>query len=59
MENRKRETNHTLVIRFRTDDQVITFTFSQEEGVGVRVAIFDILTEADRWHSLIPKQGDN
>lgn len=48
MGTKQRETDHTPVIRFRTDDQVITITFSKEESTGVRAAILDILTEAYR-----------
>ncbi len=48
MGTKQRGTDHTHVIRFRTDDQVITLTFSQEESTGVRAAILDILTEAYR-----------
>lgn len=48
MGNEQRETNHTSVIKFQTDDQVITITFSAEESVGVKPVILDILTEAYR-----------
>ena len=48
MGTKQRGTDHPHVIRFRTDDQVITLTFSQEESTGVRAAILDILTEAYR-----------
>lgn len=57
----KSETNHTPVIQFQADDQVITITFSQEESAGVRAVILDILTEAYRERqqraSLYPKAG--
>lgn len=48
MGSKQRETSHTPVIKFQTDDQVITITFSQEESVGVKAVILDILTEAYR-----------
>lgn len=46
MGDKQWETNHTPVIKFQTDDYVITITFSQEESIGVRAVILDILTEA-------------
>lgn len=48
MGNNKKDSSHTPVIRFRTDDQVITITFSKEESTGVKAVILDILTEAYR-----------
>jgi len=48
MGTKKSESGHTPVIRFQTDDQVITITFSKEESVGVKPLILDILTEAYR-----------
>lgn len=48
MGNEQRETDNTPVIKFQTDDQVITITFSAEESTGVRALILDILTEAYR-----------
>lgn len=61
MGDKQRETNHTPVIQFQNDDQVITITFSQEESIGVRAVILDILTEAYRERlqraSLYPKAG--
>lgn len=48
MDIKQRETDHTPVIKFQTDNQVITITFSQEESTGVRALILDILTEAYR-----------
>lgn len=50
MGDKRREINHTPVIRFKTDDQIITVTFSQEESVGVNAVILDILTESYREH---------
>lgn len=50
MGDKRREINHTPVIRFKTDDQIITVTFSQEESVGVKAVILDILTESYREH---------
>lgn len=46
MGDKQWETNHTPVIKFQTDDQVITIIFSQEESIGVRAVILNILTEA-------------
>lgn len=46
MGNNKKDSNRTPVIRFQTDDQVISITFSAEESAGVRAVILDILTEA-------------
>lgn len=61
MGDKQREINHTPVIQFQNDDQVITITFSQEESIGVRAVILDILTEAYRERlqraSLYPKAG--
>lgn len=48
MGTKKSESNHTPIIQFRTDDPSVTFTFSQEESVGVKPLILDILTEAYR-----------
>lgn len=48
MGDKQWETNHTPVIKFQTDDHVITITFSQEESIGVKALILDILTEAYR-----------
>lgn len=48
MGTKQRETDHTPVSRFQTDDQIITITFSKEESVGVRAKILDILTESYR-----------
>lgn len=48
MGDKQREINHTPVIQFQTDDQVITITFTQEDSIGVKAAILDILTEAYR-----------
>lgn len=50
MGDKRREINHTPVIRFKTDDQIIMVTFSQEESVGVKAVILDILTESYREH---------
>lgn len=61
MGTKQRETDHTPVIRYQTDDQIITITFSQEESTSVRAAILDILTEAYRERlqraSSYPKAG--
>lgn len=61
MGDKQRKINHTPVIQFQTDDQVITITFSKEESVGVKPLILDILTEAYRERlqraSLYPKAG--
>lgn len=61
MGTKKSESNHTPIIRFQMEDQVITITFSQEESIGVRAVILDILTEAYRERlqraSLYPKAG--
>lgn len=46
MGDKQWETNHPPVIKFQTDNQVITIIFSQEESIGVRAVILDILTEA-------------
>ncbi len=46
MGNRKRES--APVIRFHTDDPVVTITFCEEESVDVKAVILDILTEAYR-----------
>lgn len=43
---KKRKGGNTPVIQFQTDDSDITITFSQEESIGVRAVILDILTEA-------------
>lgn len=48
MGTKKRETDHTPVIKFRIDDPAVTLTFSQEESTGVRALILDIFTEAYR-----------
>lgn len=48
MGTKKRKGGNTPVIQFQTEDQVITITFSQEESIGVRAVILDILTEAYR-----------
>ncbi len=48
MGNKSREIAHTPVIKFRIDDPAVTITFSQEENVGVKSVILDILIEAYR-----------
>lgn len=48
MGTKKRKGGNTPVIQFQTEDQVITITFRQEESIGVRAVILDILTEAYR-----------
>lgn len=48
MENSKEERANQQIIQFRTDDPSVTITFSQEESIGVRAVILDILTEAYR-----------
>lgn len=48
MGTKKNKSDNASVIQFQTDDQVITITFSQEESIGVRAVILDILTEAYR-----------
>lgn len=48
MGTKKKKSDNASVVQFQTDDQVITITFSQEESVGVKAMIFDILTEAYR-----------
>lgn len=50
MGTKKRKDDNTPVIQFQTDDSDITVTFSQEESVGVKAVILDILTEAYREH---------
>lgn len=45
---RERETKHTPVIKCQIDDSDITITFTQEESVGVKAVILDILTGAYR-----------
>lgn len=61
MGTKKKESDNIPVIRFQTDDQVISITFSKEESIGVRAVILDILTEAYRERlqraSLYPKAG--
>lgn len=61
MGSRKRESEHDLVITFRTADPSVAITFSKEESTGVRAVILDILTEAYRERlqraSLYPKAG--
>ncbi len=46
MGNRERES--VPVIQFHSDDLAVTITFSEEERVGVKAVILDILTEAYR-----------
>ena len=46
MGNRNRESNP--VIRFHTNRSTITITFSEEESIGVKAVILDILSEAYR-----------
>ncbi len=48
MGNRERGSKHDPVITFHTAGPSVTITFSQEESVGVKPLILDILTEAYR-----------
>lgn len=48
MENIKKERANQQIIQFRTDDPLVTITFSQEESVGIKPLILDILTESYR-----------
>lgn len=48
MGNRERGSKHDPVITFHTVDPSVTIIFSQEESVGVKAVILDILTEAYR-----------
>lgn len=48
MENSKKERANQQIIQFHIDDPPVTITFSQEESVGVKAVILDILTEAYR-----------
>lgn len=56
MGTKKRKDDNTPVIQFQTDDSDITVTFSQEESVGVKAVILDILTEAyrERLQTVLP-----
>lgn len=48
MGNRERGSKHDPVITLHTADPSVTVTFSQEESVGVKAVILDILTGAYR-----------